>query len=986
MYCFGGTLCLSFLFLLESLLPTRPFSFVARAPAPKYPDLYEASIKDLQNGLDKGEFTSVDLVKAYFARVDEVNLKGPQLHAVIETNPQALAQAAALDAERRRTGKRSPLHGIPLLLKDNIATLASEGMNTTTGSYALFKSIVPGDATVAAKLRNAGAILLGKANLSEWANIRGTFLRASGWSGRGGQATNPYYPGASTCGSSSGSGVATAIGLAAGSLGTETDGSIVCPSSYNNLVGIKPTVGLTSRAGVIPISSHQDSVGPMTRSVADAAAILSIIAGRDYKDNYTWTAPAKIPDYTQFLDVNSVKGKRFGVPRAVFTDNAITGNHPSINVEFNKSLDIIRSMGGIVIDPADLPSANDILKSPEMSVLKADLKIDLNRYLKGLKSIPTGSGTLKKIIEFNDVYKNLEQPEGYEGQTIFIAAEATSGYNSTYYDWLREDYELGRQRGIDGALQAHNLDALLLPTNGITPSPAALAGYPIVTVPLGFHPNDTVVRYYGPNTVFPAPGVPFGLSFFGTAYSEPSLIGFAYAYEQRTHTRLKRRAYEEAIPKTQLQDIPLLGCRWLIITLFLSLLPNAVTASSHSTAKYPDLYEASIAELQSGLDGCQFSSVDLVKAYLARIDEVNLKGVNLRAVIETNPQAIQQAALLDKERKRGKKRSPLHGIPILLKDNIATEGMNTTAGSYALLGSISSGDATVTAKLRKAGAIVLGKANLNIPDYTRFLDTNAIKGKRFGVPRGIFTNDEETGNNPVINAEFDKALDTIRSLGGIVVDPIDLPFASSLNTSQALQTFQALKNNSGIVMGTDFKVAINKYLASLKSVPTKVTSLAKLIAYNVAHKNLEQPTGYQGQEVFLYSELTSYDSAYYEALRTNLNLTRGGIDAVLKSNKLDALVLPSNGLIVIPVAIAGYPMITVPLGFHPDNTTVVSTGPKTVYPAPGAPFGLSFIGTAYTEPSLIGFAYAYEQRTHNRLKKRAYTKAIPTTQLKDVIN
>ncbi|CAE6425450.1 unnamed protein product [Rhizoctonia solani] len=1000
----------------ELLLSVGSFSPVSRVLAPKYPDLYEASIKDLQNGLDKGEFTSVDLVKAYFARIDEVNLKGPQLHAVIEINLQALTQAAALDAERKRTGKRSPLHGIPLLLKDNIATLASEGMNTTAGSYALLKSIVPGDATVAAKLRKAGAILLGKANLSEWANIRGTFLPASGWSGRGGQATNPYYPAASPCGSSSGSGVATAIGLAAGSLGTETDGSIVCPSSYNNLVGIKPTVGLTSRAGVIPISSHQDSVGPMTRSVADAAAILSIIAGRDYKDNYTWTAPAKIPDYTQFLDVNSIKGKRFGVPRAVFTDNTITGNHPSINVEFNKSLDIIRSMGGIVVDPADIPSAYDILKSPELSVLKVDLKIDLNKYLKGLKSIPTESGTLKKIIEFNNVYKKLEQPEGYEGQTIFIEAEATSGYNSTYYGWLREDYELGRQRGIDGALQAHNLDALLLPTNGITPSPAALAGYPIITA-----------------------------------------------------------------------------------------------------SKYPDLYEASILELQSGLDRCQFSSVDLVKAYLARIDEVNLKGPKLRAVIETNPQAIQQAALLDIERKLGKKRSPLHGIPILLKDNIASEGMNNTAGSYALLGSLFPGDATVTAKLRKAGAIILGKANLSewmnfrdttiaqgwsarggqgtgpyypgadpcgsssgsavataiglatgslgtetlgslicpasynnvvgikptvgltsragvipisphqdsigpiarsvgdaaalltviagrdnkdnytqtapkkVPDYTRFLNANAIKGKRFGVPRGIFTDDAYTGNNPAINIEFNKALDTIRSLGGIVVDPVDVPFASSLNDSQALQTFQTLQDNSIIVMGTDFKIAINKYLASLKSIPTKVTSLAKLIAYNDAHKDLEQPTGYEGQNVqvasFLYSESTAgYDSAYYEALRTNLNLTRGGIDAVLNYNKLDALVLPSNGLIVTPVAIAGYPMITVPLGFHPDNTTVVSTGPSTVYPAPGAPFGLSFIGTAYTEPSLIGFAYAYEQRTHNRLKRRAYTKAIPTTQLKDVIN
>ncbi|CAE6470951.1 unnamed protein product [Rhizoctonia solani] len=1052
MYCFGGTFCLSFLFLLRSLLPGGS-PFVARTPTPRYPDLYEASIKDLQDGLDRWEFTSMDLVKAYFARIDEVNLKGPQLRAVIETNPQALTQAAELDAERNKTGKRSPLHGIPILLKDNIATLASEGMNTTAGSYALLKSIVPGDATVAAKLRAAGAILLGKANLviivlsifacdaeptlhfdqSEWANIRG----------------------ASTCGSSSGSGVATAIGLAAGSLGTETHGSILCPSSYNNLVGIKPTVGLTSRAGVIPISSHQDTVGPMTRSVADAAVILSIIAGRDNKDNYTQTAPANIPDYVQFLDMNAIKGKRFGVPRAVFTNNSITGNHPSINLEFNKSLEIIRSMGGIVVDPADLPSADEILYSNEMTILKTDFKIDVNKYLGGLKYIPTGTDTLGKIIKFNDKYKDLEQPKGYEGQTM---AEATSGYNSAYYDALRNDYELGRQRGIDSALETHKLDALLLPTNGFTPAPAAIAGYPIVTVPLGFHPNDTPVRA-GPNTVFPAPGIPFGLSFLGTAYSEPSLIG-------------------------------------------------SVVASAYSTApKYPDLYEASILELQSGLDKCQFSSVDLVKAYLARIDEVNLKGPQLRAIIEINPQAAQQAMLLDAERKRGKKRSPLHGIPILLKDNIDTEGMNTTAGSYALLGSIPRQDATVTAKLRKAGAIILGKANLSewmhfrdlsltsgwsarggqgtnpyypgadpcgsssgsavaaaiglatgtlgtetvgslicpassnnvvgikptvgltsragvipvssrqdtigpiarsvadaaalltviagrdskdnytqtapkqIPDYTQFLNAAAIKGKRFGVPRGIFTNNAATGNDPSINVEFNKALDTIRSLGGIVVDPVELPFASSLAT---------LQSNLAVVTGTEFKININKYLKNLRFIPTKVTSLAKLIAYNDAHKDLEQPKGYEGQNVFLYAESTSgYDSTYYDALRTNLALTREqGIDAVLKSHNLDALVLPSDGLIITPVAIAGYPMISVPLGFLPDNTTVApsSAGSSTLYPAPGLPFGLSFIGTAYSEPSLIGFAYAYEQRTQTRLKRRAYTEAIPTTQLEDVIH
>ncbi|KAG8705122.1 hypothetical protein FRC09_003128, partial [Ceratobasidium sp. 395] len=439
-------------------------SAAARAATHDYPDLYEASILELQAGLEKSRFTSVDLVKAYLARIDEVNLKGAKLHAIIETNPSALSQAAALDDERKKSGKRSPLHGIPILLKDNIATLASEGMNTTAGSFALLKLVVPGDATVAAKLRKAGAVLLGKTNLSEWAHFRGNV--ASGWSGRGGQATNPYYPGADPCGSSSGSGVAMAIGLAAGSLGTETDGSIVCPSSYNNLVGIKPTVGLTSRSGVIPISSHQDTVGPMTRSVEDGAVILSVIAGRDSKDNYTSTAPSVVPDYTKYLDTNAIRGKRFGVPRVVFTEDRFTGNDPYINVAFNKSLETIRSLGGVIADPADLPSASEIIASNnETFVLSVDFKIELNEYLKSLKSIPTGVSTLAKLVAYNDAHKDLEEPKGYEDQSTLIESQSTTGYNSTYYAALQADYDVGRTRGIDAVLKSYNLDAIVLPSN-----------------------------------------------------------------------------------------------------------------------------------------------------------------------------------------------------------------------------------------------------------------------------------------------------------------------------------------------------------------------------------------------------------------------------------------------------------------------------------------------------------------------------------------
>ncbi|KAG8725916.1 hypothetical protein FRC11_001189, partial [Ceratobasidium sp. 423] len=321
-------------------------------------DLYEVSIAELQLGLENGLFTSVDLVRAYLARIDQVNHAGPKLNAILETNTHALEQAHSLDEERKMTGKRSPLHGIPILVKDSIATSAIEGMNTTAGSYALLGSVAPDEATVVIKLRKAGAIILGKANMCEWSHARGDL--PNGWSGRGGQTSNPYYPRSDPCGSSSGSAVATAIGLAAGSLGAETDGSIICPASFNNVVGIKPTVGLTSRAGVIPFSTHQDTVGPITRSVADAAAILSIIAGRDPQDNFTSTAPLPNLDYTQFLDVDAIRGKRFGVPRKVFMNETLMKTHPSVNIEFDKALERIKKLGGVIVDPADFPSAEEI--------------------------------------------------------------------------------------------------------------------------------------------------------------------------------------------------------------------------------------------------------------------------------------------------------------------------------------------------------------------------------------------------------------------------------------------------------------------------------------------------------------------------------------------------------------------------------------------------------------------------------------------------
>lgn len=531
----------------------------SESSGPSFPDLYEAGIVELQSGLKEGLFTSVDLVKAYLARIDEVNLQGAALRAVLETNPSALEEAAALDLERKEVGSRGELHGIPILVKDNIATIASEGMNTTAGSFALLGSIVPRDAFVISQLRKAGAIILGKTNPSEWAHFRGNV--ASGWSGRGGQTTNPYFVNADPCGSSSGSGVAAAIGLATVTLGTETDGSITCPASNNNAVGIKPSVGLTSRSGVVPISQNQDTVGPIVRSVTDAAIVLGAMAGRDPTDNFTLAQPLVVPDYTKALDKNGLKGKRIGIPRRVFLNDSITGNDPSVNVIFEQALDVIRSLGATVVDPADLPSADEIGlgettgRNNESFVLDVDFKIQLNQYFAGLLKNPSGVRTLADLIAFDNANPAEEEPKGFQSQSTLIAAEATTGRNATYTASLAADHELGRTQGIDAALKQFNLDALLLPAPGIATVPAAIAGYPIVTVPLGFYPDNVTIGSAGPLTVYPAPGVPLGLSFLGTAFDEFNLITLAFAYEQATHTRLARKAFPAAIPSTQLSDI-----------------------------------------------------------------------------------------------------------------------------------------------------------------------------------------------------------------------------------------------------------------------------------------------------------------------------------------------------------------------------------------------------------------------------------------------
>jgi len=492
------------------------------SPRPQISELDEATIADLQAGMASGKYTAHSIAQKYLERIEEIDKRGPALASVIEVNPDALAIADGLDKERAQKHVRGPMHGIPVLIKDNIDT--ADGMQTTAGSMALVGSKPVRDAFVAQRLREAGAVILGKTNLSEWANIRSSHS-SSGWSGRGGQTKNPYALDRNPCGSSSGSGAATAANLCAVAVGTETDGSVVCPASANGLVGIKPTVGLVSRAGIIPISHSQDTAGPMARTVRDAAILLGAMAGVDARDSATSASAGKAAaDYTKFLDPNGLKGARIGVARKYF------GFSDPVDALMNDLIEQIKRAGAEVIDPADLPSHGKFGES-EFMVLLYELKADLNAYLGARPGAP---GSLKEIIDFNERNKEKEMP--YFGQDIFIKAEAKGPLTTKEYtDALEKDLRLSRAEGIDAVMDQYKLDAIMAPTagpawftdwvngdcsNGGSSNAAAVAGYPDITVPAGF--------------IF---GLPVGVSFFGRAWSEGTLLKIAYGFEQMTKVR-----------------------------------------------------------------------------------------------------------------------------------------------------------------------------------------------------------------------------------------------------------------------------------------------------------------------------------------------------------------------------------------------------------------------------------------------------------------
>ena len=484
----------------------------------------ELSVVALQSRMTTGALTSRALTAAYLARIDAVDRAGPLLNSVIETNPDALAIADARDAERRAGTVRGPLHGIPVLIKDNIDS--ADQMQTTAGSLALVGRPALRDAFIVQRLRDAGAVLLGKTNLSEWANFRST-RSTSGWSGRGGQTRHPFVLDRNPCGSSSGTGTAISANLAAIGIGTETDGSIICPSSICGLVGIKPTVGLWSRSGIIPISASQDTAGPMARTVADAAALLGALTGVDPRDQATAaSAEHRTADYTTYLNAKALQGARIGVARNM------AGFHPTTDAVFERAIDALRTAGAIIIDPANVPTVGTYDEA-ELQVLLYEFKAGVNAYL-AERGATVAVGSLDEVIAFNRANASTAMP--YFGQEQMERAQTMGSLrDASYQDALATCRRLSRDDGIDAIMREHTLDAIVAPSNGPSwptdlingdrysggnSSVAAVAGYPSITVPMGF-----------------ADALPLGISFIGRGWSEGRLIGLAYAFEQATMAR-----------------------------------------------------------------------------------------------------------------------------------------------------------------------------------------------------------------------------------------------------------------------------------------------------------------------------------------------------------------------------------------------------------------------------------------------------------------
>ena len=979
--------------LLAALVVAAP----ARAADPPL-NLETLSVADAEQMMAAGQLTSEQLTRAYINRIAAVNSRGVGLNAVRVLNPSALEDAAQADFERATGHVRGPLQGIPVLVKDNLDVA---GIPTTAGNVALQNSVPDKDSTVVANLRAAGAVILGKTNLSEFANFMSTSGMPSGYSSLGGQVLNPYDVDASPSGSSSGSAASAAAGLAMITIGTETSGSIVSPAAAQGDVGLRPTVGLVSRTGILPISATQDTAGPITRTVSDAAAELQAIAGKDAQDSATDGAPAPVPNYLAGLTTTALQGKRIGVIN-------------NTNAQYVAAIAAIQALGATTVQIAT-PTAT---AAPD--ILTPEFKRDLNAYLGRLPaSAPMKS--LADIIAYDSAHADEALKFGQGQLTLSQATDLTDPAQQAQYQSDRAASINPARAAIDTALTANTLDAIMTPSGTLT-GIGARAGYPQLVVPAGYNAANRL---------------PVGIAFNGTAYSEAKLLAFGYAYEQATKLRQPVSFVNPAVWRC----IPgsAFGPR--------SCGPDKSLLNTLGTV--PDLgfslETATVADLQSRMRAGTLTAVDLVKNYEKRIALTNLEGPSLDAIRALNPKALQEAAAADAARAAGDTR-PLLGIPVIVKDNLDAAGIPTTAGSVALENSIPDRDSTVVANLRKAGAILLGKANLS--EFANFLTGNMPSGYSSlggqvlnpydadATPSGsssgsgasaasglaaITIGTETSGSitspaaaqgivglRPTIGlvsrtgiVPISETQDTAGPMTRTVADaaaelqaiagkdpadpetdaqPAPLPdYVASLDANAlagkrigvisnsnaqyqaAITAIKALgattvtvaqpTSSAPDILTPEFKRDLNAYLGRLPaSAPMK--SLADIIAYNTAHA---QEALKYGQTQAVASQATDLTDpaqlATYTTQRANSRgQARAAIDATLTTNSIDALMTPATTLTAIG-ARAGYPQLVVPAGYAAGTRD---------------PVGIAFMGTAFSEAKLLAFGYAYEQATKLR--------------------
>jgi amidase len=976
-------------------------------------DLETATVGRLQALMTSGELSSAELTRRYVERIGALNRSGPGLNAVRMLNPDAMSEARLRDVERHRGDVRGPLHGIPVLVKDNLDAV---GMPTTAGSVALEHSFPRTDSTVVAKLRDAGAVLLGKANLTEFANFFGANM-PTGYSSLGGQVLNAYDTDALPGGSSSGSGTAAAAGLAAITIGTETSGSIISPSSAQGIVGLRPTVGLVSRTGILPISATQDTAGPMTRTVADAAAELQAIAGRDPEDPATAGAPATVPDYLGALETDALEGERIGV---------IDSN----DANYNAAKAAIAAAGAIpvtvTLSPPSIPS-----------ITTFEFKRDLDAYLARLPA-SAPRHTLAEILEYADEHPLEAKKFGYqradEAQDVDLSDPAT---NATYVD--QRDTGQATARGfVDGVLTrgtadaADDLAAIMTPANTLTGT-GARAGYPQLTVPAGY--TATQRR-------------PVNISFNGTAYRERTLLALGHAYEQATRLRRPPSVVNPAMYRCADTAPPsVFGAHSCAPGLeLLALIGNEPELPF-------SLEQTTIPDLQDRMAAGTLSAETLTKAYLARIARTNTAGPSLNAVRIVNEEALEDARALDRERGRGDVRGPMHGIPVLLKDNIDVRGMPTTAGAVALEHSFPRDDAPLVKTLREAGAIILGKTNLS--EFANFYSNNSVSGYsglggQVLTPIDLDQNPSGSSSGSGAAASAGLAAATIGTeTSGSIISPASrhgivglrptvglvartgvIPISASQDTagpmtqtvSDAAAELQAIAGRDaedpatetqpavlpdylagleadalagtrvGVIPSNDatyqaavgaiqslgavtvpiptpsasagpgilnyeFKRDLNAYFSRLPE-DAPIASLGEVIAFNRAHPDEAIRLGMGILEAS--EEIDLDDPVARQSYITNRDngqaATRGAIDAALTrgtpdiADDLAAIMTPAGTLTGLG-ARAGYPQLTIPAGYDPATRN---------------PVNISFNGTRYSEATLLALGYAFEQATKAR--------------------